>query len=170
MTLLPLLLILASPPARADSPGITTTVEQAATATPKEMALGAAEMVKDINAAVATVAELLKAAENEKKRNEVLVKCLSGKLPPLETIKEIAGEKDRELKIALASSTHPDRTYRELVVLHGRAKDLLVAAQQCAKSAAGDPGKTVWTVTGGTGGLLDGEEREVEIIDWGTPA
>ncbi len=170
MTLLPLLLLVTSQPARAESPGISTTVEQASTATPKEMATGAAEMVKEINAAVATVSELLKAAENEKKKNEELLKCLKDKLPPLETIKEIAGEKDNQLKIALASSNHADTVYRELVVVHGRAKVLLVEAQQCAKSAAGDPGKTVSTVTGGTDGLLDDKEREVEIIDWGTPA
>lgn len=169
MTLLPLLMLLISAPALAESSGITTTVEQAATATPKEMATGAAEMVKEINAAVSTVSELLKAAENEKKKNEELLKCLKDKLPSLETIREIAGEKDNELKLALASAGHPEKTYRELVVLHGRAKELLVAAQQCAKSAGADPGETVSTVTGGSNGLLDEEKREVEIIDWGTP-
>ncbi len=164
MHVLSFALTLAMAPAHAEAPGITTSVEQASTATPKEMATSAAEMMKDITASVSTVEQLLKAAESDKKKNEELVKCLKDKLPQLQTIAQISGDVNNDLKAELASGTHGGAKFRQLVVLHGRAQELLVAAQQCAKSTSGDPGKTVSSVSGGGEGLKVDDEVPVDIV------
>lgn len=172
MSLLSLIPLLLSAPAFAESPGITTSVEQASTASTKEMATSAAEMMKDIVGAVSTVEQLLKAAEDEKKKNEELIKCLKDKLPPLQTISQIAGDVNNDLKIELANSgaSHADAKFRQLVVLHGRAKEVLVAAQQCAKSTSGDPGKVAYSITGGTEGLTLDDEIAVDVIPEVSPS
>lgn len=160
--------LLLSGSAYAEAPGISASVEQASTATPKEMATTAAEMMKDITGAVTTVEQLLKAAESDKKKNDELIKCLKEKLPQLQTTSQIAGEVNNGLKLELANSGSQlaGAKFRQLVVLHGRSQELLVAAQQCAKSTSGDPGKQVTSVSGGSDGL---ELDEVGVTDVGSP-
>lgn len=164
MSLLSLVFVALSGSAYAEAPGISTTVEQATTATPKEMATNAAEMMGEITGAVSTVDGLLKAAEGEKKKNEELIKCLKDKLPQLQTIAQVSGEVDQALKAELAvNGAQSGPKYRQLVVLHGRAKELLIAAQQCAKGTAGDPGTSTASVTGGSDGVKLDEEGLTDI-------
>jgi len=155
---LPILLLVGSP-AEAATPGVSSTVEQSSTATPKEMAKNATEMIGEIEAAVTTVTKLLETAKNEKPKNEEMVKCLEDKLPPLVTIKEIAGRTHSEMQSQLAAG-QGGKEYRQLAVLHGRATELLAAAQQCVKSTAGSPGKSNNSITGGSDAI---EVAEVDI-------
>ena len=163
MTLLVALAFLGSSPARAETPGISSTVEQSGNATPKEKATNAAEMMSEIDAAVVTVTKLLETARNEKNKNDEQIKCLEDKLPQLKTIQEIGGRTNTSMKSKLAGGdmAHADQEYRQLAVLHGRAKELLVAAQQCVKNTKGDPGKTVSNVSGGSDGVAIDDPPEV---------
>lgn len=162
MTLLLPFMLLAGAPAHAATPGLESTLEQSSTATPKEKAQNATEMVSAIEAAVTTVSKLLETAKNEKPKNEEMIKCLEDKLPQLSTIKDIAGRTHTSMKSNLAQNdaVHADHDYRQLAVLHGRALEILAAAQQCVKSAAGEPGKSSNSISGGSDAI---EQQDVEI-------
>jgi len=165
--LLPLFLLAA--PATAATPEIITTAEQSATATPKEKAQNATEMMTEMGAAVTTVTKLLEVAKGERVKNAEIVKCLEDKLPQLRTIYEISGRAHTGMKTHLAEGdmAHADQEYRQLAVLFGRAKEILAAAQQCVKSASGQSGKTVQSVSGGTEGTVE-EIAEFIYVDLGT--
>jgi hypothetical protein len=162
MTLLLPFMLLAAAPAHAATPGLESTVEQSSTATPKEKAQNAAEMAAAIDAAVTTVTKLLETAKNDKPKNEEMIKCLEDKLPQLTTIKDISGRTHTAMKANLASGDmqHADQEYRQLAVLHGRAQELLVAAQQCVKSTTGEPGKQSSSISGGSDAI---EQEDVDI-------
>ena len=166
MTLLLPLLLLAAP-AQAATPGVSSTVEQSSTATPKEKAQNAGEMAAEVDAAVSTVSKLLETAKNDKPKNEEMIKCLEDKLPQLSTIKEIAGRTHTAMKTNLASGdmAHADQEYRQLAVLHGRAKELLTSAQQCVKSTAGAPGKSNNSISGGSDAIEQQDVDIAEIVD-----
>lgn len=148
--------------ASAATPGIATTLEDSSNSTPKEMTEGAAEMIAEIDAAVVTVNKLLETAKQDKKKDDELIKCLESKVPQLKTIQEIVGKTNTSMKQNLASGkTGRARSdYRQVAVLFSAAKETLVAAQACLKSAGGDPGKSSNTISGGEAAM---EEIETEI-------
>ena len=165
--LLPLFLLAA--PATAATPEIITTAEQSATATPKEKAQNATEMMSEMSAAVTTVTKLLEVANGERAKSAEIVKCLEDKLPQLRTIYEISGRAHTGMKTHLAEGemARADQEYRQLAVLFGRAKEILAAAQQCVKSAAGQSGKTASVISGGAEGTVEGIEEYI-FVDLGS--
>ena len=165
IVLLPLMLLTA-PSARAATPEITSTAEQSATATPKEKAQNASEMVAEVDAAVTTGTKLLESAKAEKTKNQEMIKCLEDKLPQLKTIQEIAGRSNTAMKTHMAGGdmATADREYRQLAVLFGRAKELLAAAQQCVKSTQGESGKTASSISGGTEGTVDSIDEYIDVV------
>lgn len=164
------LLSLAADPANAATPGIASTLEDSSKSTPKEMAEGAAEMMAEIDAAVATVKKLIETAEEDKKKNEEAIKCLYTRLPPLVTIQEIAGKRITAMRTNLSSGDvgKAGTEYRQVAVLFSAARDALAAAHACVKGTAGESGKTSSTITGGEQAVEIDSEIPVEIPDVST--
>lgn len=83
MLILSSLLCLLAEPALAATPGIASTLEESSKSTPKQMAEGAAEMVAEVDAAVATVAKLIESAKATRKGNmNALGDCTPGHRSP----------------------------------------------------------------------------------------
>ncbi len=165
MLILSSLLCLLAEPALAATPGIASTLEESSKSTPKQMAEGAAEMVAEVDAAVATVAKLIESAKATKKGDAELAKCVEAKMPQLVTIQELARKTQGTLKrnLAAGKTGRAGGDFRQIAVLFAEAKAVLASAQACVSSAAGDPGKSSSSVTGGESTLVEEIDPEIDV-------
>lgn len=138
-------LVVASP-AWADTPGVSGTLEQSSSTSPKEKVEFAGSAIKEIEGAVGTVQKLLEQAEKDK--NTEQIECLQRKLTPLKALLEVSKTSSNALQQSLAANdaVHADLEYRKIAVALSKARDFLAEAQACVGESGARRGDAVVSV------------------------
>jgi len=146
MRLTLLLTMLLAAPAWAETPGVSGTLEQSSSTSPKEKVEFAASAVKEIEGAIATVQKLLDQAEKDQKTEQV--ECLQRKLTPLKALLEVSKTSSNDLQQALAvnNTVQADLQYRQVAVALSKARDFLSEAQACVGDTGARRGDAVVSV------------------------
>lgn len=159
------LLLTAVAPALAATPGITGTLEQSSTTSPKEKVEFARSAIEEIAASVRTVEKLLEQAQKEK--NVEHIECLTRKLTPMRALYEVTRQSSNTMQEALAASDniHADQEFRKVAVALTKARDFLAEAQACVGDSGVKRGESSISVNETMESLVGMEDVETEPGD-----